>query len=234
MKDSELLQEWLKSARDLKAVEMELPGVYEAARHKDGDIPVLAIRGISDIVGFKRDHAWTEFACKTAASLTRALLNTKPIEPRSKQRSGSILRNEIEFTPFEHILLTTSAVSEHHGEDAKNTLNAILKRRATPGYDVLAELNELARCICSDGKFSSAPSAVKTKIYDWIVRLSASSGQLEKAEVALAKLTAIGHPASSIALVWMEAARGDVDTALRQVRSIETAEGRNHLRYLAR
>lgn len=77
MKDHVLLQDWLKNARDLKAVEMELPGVFEAARSIEGDIPVLAVRGISDIVGFKRDPGWTAFACKTAASLARALLNLK-------------------------------------------------------------------------------------------------------------------------------------------------------------
>lgn len=228
MKDSTLVQEWLKSARDLKAVEMELPGVYEAARHKDGDKPVLAIRGISDIVGFKRDHAWTEFACKTAASLTRALLNTRPIEPRSKQRTRSILKGEIENIAVEPAFLTTGAVSEHHGEDAENTLNVILKRRATHGYDVLAELHELARCISKEGKYSSAPSATKAKVYDWMVRLSASSGQLAKAEEALAKITAIGHQASPMALAWLDAARGDVDKALRLLRTIDTAEGRSN------
>lgn len=125
-------------------------------------------------------------------------------------------------------LLTSEAVVEHHGEDADNTLNVILKRRATSGYDVLAELHELARGISNDGKFSSAPSATKAKVYDWIVRLSASSDQIAKAEEALAKLTAIGHPASPIALAWMEAVRGNVDTALRLTRSIETAEGRSN------
>ncbi|MFC1684747.1 hypothetical protein ACFL0R_04665 [Pseudomonadota bacterium] len=184
----------------------------------------MAIRGISDIVGFKRDHAWTEFACKTAASLTRALLNTKPIEPRSERWSDGILKSEIE-----HAFLTTGAVAEHHGEDAENALNAILNRRATLGYDVLAELHELTRCISNEGKYSAAPNSVKAKIYDWIVRLAASSGQNAKAEEALAKLTEIGSPASPIALAWMEAARGDVDAALRQVRSIETAEGRSTL-----
>lgn len=91
MKDPELLKDWLKNARDLKAVEMELPGVFEAARRITGDVPVLVIRGISDIVGFKRDPAWTGFACKTAASLARALLNTKPIPPRPKQMPVNVL-----------------------------------------------------------------------------------------------------------------------------------------------
>lgn len=85
MKDPKLIQEWLRNARELKAVEMELPGVFEAARSISGDVPVLAVRGISDIVGFKRDPAWTGFACKTAASLARALLDLKPIVPSDKQ-----------------------------------------------------------------------------------------------------------------------------------------------------
>lgn len=94
MKDPAVLQAWLKFARDLKAVEMELPGVYEAAHQKDGNIPVLAVRGISDIVGFKRDPAWTDFACRTAASLTRALLEQKPIPPKSKQHKAIIALRE--------------------------------------------------------------------------------------------------------------------------------------------
>jgi len=89
IKNPTILQNWLSTARELKAIEMELPGVYEAARRIGGDVPVLAIRGISDIVGFRRDPAWTDYACKTAASLARVLLEQKPIEPRPKQLNGS-------------------------------------------------------------------------------------------------------------------------------------------------
>jgi nucleoside phosphorylase len=63
MKDPALLQQWLEFARDLKVVEMERPGVFAAARSIIGDRPVLAIRGISDVVGFIRDPRWTEYAC---------------------------------------------------------------------------------------------------------------------------------------------------------------------------
>lgn len=73
-KDPVLLKEWLSFSRDLKAVEMELPGVYEAARSNQGDRPVLAVRGISDIVGFKRSPEWTAYACLTAASFVHALI----------------------------------------------------------------------------------------------------------------------------------------------------------------
>ncbi len=59
IKDAALVQQWLRFARDLVAVEMELSGVYIAARRRGNEYPILAIRGISDIVGFKRDPQWT-------------------------------------------------------------------------------------------------------------------------------------------------------------------------------
>jgi hypothetical protein len=60
---------------------MELAGVYKAAF--DYQKPVLAIRGISDIVGFERSHDWTEYACHSAAAFTLALLRYQPITPLS-------------------------------------------------------------------------------------------------------------------------------------------------------
>lgn len=75
VKAPSVLQGWLEHARDIKAIEMELPGVYEAARDQAGDHPVMAIRGISDIVGYKRSPEWTEYACLTAASLAHALVS---------------------------------------------------------------------------------------------------------------------------------------------------------------
>jgi nucleoside phosphorylase/ADP-ribose pyrophosphatase YjhB (NUDIX family) len=88
VKDPELLRRWLAGARSIKAVEMELPGVYEAARSIHGDKPVLAVRGISDVVGFRRDPRWTAYACVSAASFARALLGTRPIRPRGTDLRG--------------------------------------------------------------------------------------------------------------------------------------------------
>jgi len=78
IKDTEIVEGWRKTARDVAAVEMELAGVYAAARRMVKEYPVLAVRGISDIVGFKRDVAWTTYACNTAASLFVALLHSLP------------------------------------------------------------------------------------------------------------------------------------------------------------
>lgn len=76
VKDTELARQWGQSARHASAVEMELGGIYVAARHDGGGTTrVLAIRGLSDIVGYKRSPEWTAFACKSAASLTRALID---------------------------------------------------------------------------------------------------------------------------------------------------------------
>ncbi|HZJ67038.1 MAG TPA: hypothetical protein VFD36_26210 [Kofleriaceae bacterium] len=77
VKDPELLIPWLQTARNLLAIEMESGGVYRAAREQ---CPMLAIRGISDIVGLKRADAWTKYACASAAAFTRAFLRTRPIE----------------------------------------------------------------------------------------------------------------------------------------------------------
>src|ERR1035437_8086595 len=78
IKDTRTVEQWRQTARDRVAVEMELSGVYAAARRMDREYPILAVRGISDVVGFKRDAAWTEYACNTAASFFFALLRAMP------------------------------------------------------------------------------------------------------------------------------------------------------------
>lgn len=81
MKNTQIVEQWLSSHRQIRGIEMELAGVYQAAW--GAQKPVLAIRGISDIVGFKRSNEWTSYACHTAASFTAALLRYRPINPRS-------------------------------------------------------------------------------------------------------------------------------------------------------
>ncbi|MGH9763436.1 MAG: hypothetical protein ACREDR_14695 [Blastocatellia bacterium] len=85
IKDSVQLREWRHAQRQLIAIEMELAGVYQAARQTDREYPILAVRGISDIVGYRRDPRWTAYACQTASSFALALIKTRPIAPRSQQ-----------------------------------------------------------------------------------------------------------------------------------------------------
>src|SRR5262249_41446635 len=66
-------------ARQIQAVEMESAGVYRAVH---GRVPFLAIRGISDVVGFKRHPDWTAYACHSAAAFARAFLLARPTHPR--------------------------------------------------------------------------------------------------------------------------------------------------------
>jgi nucleoside phosphorylase len=81
IKEAEILAVWLKVARQVQVVEMESAGVYRAAHGKQ--VPFLAIRGISDVVGFERHADWIEYACHTAAAFTRAFLATGAIHPGS-------------------------------------------------------------------------------------------------------------------------------------------------------
>ncbi len=83
IKDAQILQEWRRTARHIVNVEMELAGVYRAARRRQREYPILAIRGLSDIVGFKRDDNWTEYACHSAASFAHALISSGAV-PRDE------------------------------------------------------------------------------------------------------------------------------------------------------
>jgi nucleoside phosphorylase len=77
LKDANLATQWRQTARHASGVEMELGGVCRAARTApDGQTRVLAIRGLSDIVGYKRSHEWTEYACFSAAAFADALLRS--------------------------------------------------------------------------------------------------------------------------------------------------------------
>ncbi len=87
VKDNRVLARWLKIARQIRAVEMESAGVYRAAcgrgEHRKG-YPAMTIRGISDIVGFDRDDAWTLYACISAAAFAYAFVRSGHVKPRAR------------------------------------------------------------------------------------------------------------------------------------------------------
>ena len=82
VKDADLVMLLHQFARSVVGFEMELGGVMRAARRKDRDYPVLAVKGISDIVGFRRDPSWTHYACESAAAFSLALLRTGKVVAR--------------------------------------------------------------------------------------------------------------------------------------------------------
>lgn len=85
VKDPALLFPWITTTRHLLAVEMESGGAYRAARDR---CPMLAIRGISDLVGLKRSDAWTKYACASAAAFAVAYLRTDPVPPKVAGGTG--------------------------------------------------------------------------------------------------------------------------------------------------
>lgn len=89
VKDPRVLFPWVQSARHLLAVEMESAGVHRAARER---CAMLAIRGISDIVGLKREDAWKMYAACSAAAFARAYLRTTPIPPTNAKSEGAARR----------------------------------------------------------------------------------------------------------------------------------------------
>ncbi len=89
VKDPKVLFPWITSARGILAIEMESAGVHRATRDRT---PMLSIRSLSDIVGFKRQDAWTKYACSSAAAFARAYLRTQPVPRRGspKPEGGSV------------------------------------------------------------------------------------------------------------------------------------------------
>ncbi len=55
---------------------VEAAGVFRATRSGGREYPFLSIRGLSDIVGFKRHPDWTAYACHSAAAFTLALVRS--------------------------------------------------------------------------------------------------------------------------------------------------------------
>jgi len=94
IKDTQLAAEWKDHSRELCLAEMEAGGVFLAAKQLDRTYPVLAVRGVSDVVGFHRDEAWTRYACESAAALAIAILRARPVEPKGK-RSHQRLEDQV-------------------------------------------------------------------------------------------------------------------------------------------
>jgi nucleoside phosphorylase len=91
VKDPKVLFPWITHARGILAVEMESAGVHRATRDRT---PMLSIRALSDIVGFRRQDSWTKYACASAAAFARAYLRTQPVplrEPHTESASKPAL-----------------------------------------------------------------------------------------------------------------------------------------------
>lgn len=99
-KDPQAVQSWLHGARDAKAIEMELVGALRACEQgvEGNDVPLVSVRGISDVVGLKREPIWTQYACDTSAAFAVAWIKSgafsappawlQEVSPAEKHGSG--------------------------------------------------------------------------------------------------------------------------------------------------
>lgn len=82
VKNPLVMEDWSIRFRDALAIEMEAVGVFEAAQpnsDRNYAVPVLIIRGISDIPGLEREQQWTTYACQTAAAFAYAFIRMEPV-----------------------------------------------------------------------------------------------------------------------------------------------------------
>jgi nucleoside phosphorylase len=86
----DLVHQWMTFAKHLKAVEMESAGAYHASRTRGGkQYPVIPIRAISDVIGLKREDAWTLYACDVAAAFALAFIRTVRLPARNPLNEGA-------------------------------------------------------------------------------------------------------------------------------------------------
>ncbi|MFT3774660.1 MAG: tetratricopeptide repeat protein [Minicystis sp.] len=72
--EADLLDAFLRAPRRFRAVETETAGVYGVAFARG--VPVIAVRGIADVIGARRQSAWAEHARHAAASFATALVRS--------------------------------------------------------------------------------------------------------------------------------------------------------------
>ncbi|MFO0587074.1 MAG: hypothetical protein U0441_06040 [Polyangiaceae bacterium] len=99
VKDPELISTWRSVIKSIACAEMETAGVYVVCQREG--TPVLAIRGISDIIGWKRDDAWTLYACETAAQFAATIVSTGLLCWSSRQPIGEPTRSAQGASPPE-------------------------------------------------------------------------------------------------------------------------------------
>jgi nucleoside phosphorylase len=119
VKDPKVLFPWIASARGILAIEMESAGVHRATRDRT---PMLSIRSLSDIVGLKRQDAWTKYACAAAAAFTRAYLQTRPVPIRESESP--------EVVPVPHD--APREAPEHGAEEAEESFANLIPLRHFP------------------------------------------------------------------------------------------------------
>jgi nucleoside phosphorylase len=128
IRNIDILVQWLQNAHSILAVEMETAGVYQATQNIRQQYPVMAIRGISDIIGFDRDNQWTKYACQTAAAFTYAFVTAGIITPRGTSTLTSTPASV--SPPVAHKTVQPSATQSNKQPDDTEPINVFISYSA--------------------------------------------------------------------------------------------------------
>ena len=86
VKSQPFMQRRLLVDRGILANDMESVGVAKACERKD--LPLLSVRGISDIVGHERSDEWKRYACEMVAGCAWELVNLDCVETIESRLAG--------------------------------------------------------------------------------------------------------------------------------------------------
>jgi nucleoside phosphorylase len=194
VKSTDLMSQWQEHARAVAAVEMELGGVFLAARQINREYPILTIRGISDIIGFKRDEQWTKYACATAAAFAYALLCAGvPFEARVTSTPP-----EAPLIPIADRLREAAEIfgrfADHYSPgqqvDQSTKGRTLLKGRLTTLTSALGTLTNAELEVYEDVGFVVQVRTYRDSILDQVSALRRILGQGQDAEIELRQLVA--------------------------------------------
>ncbi len=111
-------------------------------------------------------------------------------------------------------------------EQASGELDRLLVKRTMPGEVFVKGLEKLEADI-RDGRFSIVHAATKVRVLNWLARVRAWDGDVDQAQKLLNETAALGGQADLPTQANLEAAKGDVGSALRLLQTEDSVECRS-------
>ena len=180
------MKQRLSSSRDILANDMESAGVAKACEEKN--TPLLIVRAISDIVGYKRGDDWKLYACKIAASCARELVNLDAVNtiqsklhnnhPGLSESTENVIKslgkilNDISLgesevstcrEAFDLFKLIPEELKKKYAPDLFDTLDKPMKSLGDKNL-VLAVAKECIACCHNAGSFETAECEGRARI----------------------------------------------------------------------
>lgn len=152
LKNDRLLEQWQRFAKDSHTVEMELAGIFDAVRHFGNGTDLLAVKGVSDLVGFKRSEEWTEYACRTSASFAYSLIKAgllhqqiTPLPDNNGVDDDQTVESPVSFqwsSPLPRHIDALQYLPSNTFDECIRALSRLISHFATPSPQLLARLPE--------------------------------------------------------------------------------------------